>query len=219
MICRDRIAGFFLLLFGCLQNMGRHKIWYDNYRYLLSGYTFEREFSCSAPDFWLYVWYNEMIMAIILVDKNYYLSAFEIWPDKSRHLVAKEGPYKGVGLWVMVLKTTFLNLSAISCRPILLVEKTRVFRENQQPAPGQWQIYHMKLYQVHLAWCEIWTRNFSWSLVGGVVYGRSGFIRGGLLLVPFTTNYRNVKQVHLALSEIRTHNFSWLLVGVALGGL
>jgi len=36
--------------------------------------------------------------------------------------------------------------------PTCFMEKTRVPRENHQPAVSHWQLYHIMLYQVHLAW-------------------------------------------------------------------
>ena len=35
--------------------------------------------------------------------------------------------------WFMVLNATFNNISVISCRSVLLVEETRVPRENHRP--------------------------------------------------------------------------------------
>jgi hypothetical protein len=40
----------------------------------------------------------------------------------------------------MVLNATFNNISVISWRPVLLVEETRVPRENHRPAASHWQI-------------------------------------------------------------------------------
>ena len=39
----------------------------------------------------------------------------------------------------MVLKTTFNDISVISMETVLLVEETRVPRENHQPAASNWQ--------------------------------------------------------------------------------
>jgi len=42
-------------------------------------------------------------------------------------------------LRVMVLNTTFKNISVISWRSVLLVEETRVSRESHRPATSHWQ--------------------------------------------------------------------------------
>jgi len=49
----------------------------------------------------------------------------------------------------MVYNTTFNNISVILWR---LVEETGVLWENHQPAVSHWQLYHIILYRVHLAW-------------------------------------------------------------------
>jgi len=43
------------------------------------------------------------------------------------------------GLWIMVFNATFNNISVISWRSVLLVEETRVLRENQLPAASHSQ--------------------------------------------------------------------------------
>jgi hypothetical protein len=43
----------------------------------------------------------------------------------------------------------------------LLVEETRVPRENHLPAASHWQTLAQKLYQVHLAMSGIQTHNFN----------------------------------------------------------
>jgi hypothetical protein len=50
----------------------------------------------------------------------------------------------------MVFNTTFINnISAISWQSVLLVEENG---ENHWPVASHYQLYHIMLYQVHLAW-------------------------------------------------------------------
>ena len=51
----------------------------------------------------------------------------------------------------MVFKAIFNNISLISWRSVLLVKETGVPRENYRPAQVNDKVYHMRLYQVHLA--------------------------------------------------------------------
>ena len=51
----------------------------------------------------------------------------------------------------MVLNASFNNISVISWQSVLLVDETRVPRENIEPAESHWQ-NHTMLYRVHLAW-------------------------------------------------------------------
>jgi hypothetical protein len=60
--------------------------------------------------------------------------------------------YNWVGVSVMVLYTTFNNISTISWQSALLVEETGVARENHRHVTSHWQIYHIVLHGVHLAW-------------------------------------------------------------------
>jgi hypothetical protein len=55
---------------------------------------------------------------------------------------------------VIVFNATFNNISVISCRSVLLVEKTGVPRENHQPVVSHWQTLSM-LYRVHLIWAGL----------------------------------------------------------------
>ena len=52
----------------------------------------------------------------------------------------------------MVFNATFNNISAISWRSVLLVEKIGVPEENHWPAASHWQTFHIILYRVHLVW-------------------------------------------------------------------
>jgi hypothetical protein len=52
----------------------------------------------------------------------------------------------------MVFNAHFNNILAISWLPVLMVEEIGVSRENQRPAASHWQLYHIMLYKVHLAW-------------------------------------------------------------------
>jgi len=48
----------------------------------------------------------------------------------------------------MVLSTTFNNISVILWRSVLLVEETKVPRENHQPDKVTDKLYHITLYRV-----------------------------------------------------------------------
>ena len=52
---------------------------------------------------------------------------------------------------VMVFNTNLNNISVISCRSVLLVEKIGVPGENYLPASSQWPTLSHILYRVHLA--------------------------------------------------------------------
>jgi hypothetical protein len=41
-------------------------------------------------------------------------------------------------IWILVFNTTFSNISAISWRPILVVEEAGVPRENHRPWASNW---------------------------------------------------------------------------------
>jgi len=52
----------------------------------------------------------------------------------------------------MVFKATFNNISAISWRSVILVEKIGLPGGNRRPAASHWQLHSIILYQIHLAW-------------------------------------------------------------------
>jgi hypothetical protein len=59
----------------------------------------------------------------------------------------------------MVFNATFNNISVISWQSVLLVEETRVPKSLIYPKPEK--LYHIMLYQIHLAMNRIQTHNFS----------------------------------------------------------
>jgi hypothetical protein len=63
------------------------------------------------------------------------------------------------GVRVMVFNTIFNNISAISWRSVLLVEETRVPRENHWPVPSHWQTLLSNVVSSTPRLSRIWTHN------------------------------------------------------------
>jgi hypothetical protein len=60
----------------------------------------------------------------------------------------------------MKFNATFKNISVISLRSVLLVERTGVLGENHRPAAGNWQTLSHNVVHYYLAREEMKTRNY-----------------------------------------------------------
>ena len=109
------------------------------------------EESFSKANYWLIfiIIYNDYMHKIEVKNFNIFL----IW-QSSKYIQGVSDLFMSQGLWVMVFNVTFNNLSAISWWSVSLVEEIRVPGENHWSVTSHWQIYHIMLYRVHLAWVE-----------------------------------------------------------------
>ena len=61
----------------------------------------------------------------------------------------------------MMFNTTFINISVISWRSVLLMEETGVPGEKHHLLQVIDKLYHIMLYQIHLTMSRIQAHNFS----------------------------------------------------------
>ena len=107
---------------------------------------------------------------------------------------------------VMVFNTTFNNISVILWRPVLLVEETRVPRENYRPVASHWQTLSHNVVLSTPQLSGIRTHNFSGdsSLRANPLAQSPGQVRRR----PPCTFYKMVILVKLWLAEISNIYFS-----------
>ena len=58
---------------------------------------------------------------------------------KNCRIINERNPGNLNMVWFMVFNATFSNISAMSCHSVLLMEDTRVPRENHRPVASLWQ--------------------------------------------------------------------------------
>ena len=63
--------------------------------------------------------------------------------------------------WFMVFNATFNNISVLSWRSVLLVEKTKVLGENHQPVASHWQTWSHNVVSSIPRLSGVWTHNIS----------------------------------------------------------
>ena len=96
------------------------------------------EYLClNNINFWLSCLVGPLVY---LLPKTLKLSGFLIfWETCHAHYIRYLCFYLGVRVRVMLFNATFNNISVISWRSVLLVEKNRVPRENHRPSTSHWQ--------------------------------------------------------------------------------
>ena len=70
--------------------------------------------------------------------------------------------------WFLVFSATFSNISAISWRPVLVVEETRVSGENHQPWEATGKLFHLQLWVECTLFCNLQSRarNYAVLVIG-----------------------------------------------------